>query len=200
MEEKQLIISVGREYGSAGRFIAEKIAEHYGLPLYDRNILQEIAEVKKLNIKNLEKYDEKPRMRLFSRRVKGYSNSPEENIAHLQFEYLRRKAADGESFVIVGRCGEEVLKEFDCLISIFILGDMQTKIERIAKINDITLNEAEKMILKNNKNRKLYHNHHCKGYWGDSRNYDISINSSKLGYTDTVLILTKYIDERIKNR
>lgn len=191
--EGQLIISVGREFGSGGHMIAQMLADRFSLPLYDRSLLYEIAEVKNLNIKTLEKYDEKPKMKLFSKNVKGYSNSPEENIAQMQFDYLRKKAGNGESFVIVGRCAEEVLKDFDCLVTVFILGDADKKIERIAKINNITKAEAETMIQFQNRKRKQYHNHYSKNKWGDSRNYEISVNSSKIGFEKTADIVEEYI-------
>lgn len=198
MNSKQIIISVGREFGSEGHVIAEILAERFCLPLYDSNLLQEIAEKKNLNVKNLEKYDEVPKNRLFSRNVQGFSNSPEENIAKIQFDYLRKKAESGESFVIVGRCSEEILKNYACMTSIFILGDMEAKIDHIVKKNNISRAEAEKLIVSNNRKRKLYHNHYCQGKWGDSRNYELSINSSKLGLDTTADIIEKYIREKMK--
>lgn len=101
---KQLIISVGREFGSGGHVIAEELARRFGLVLYDNNLLEQIAEEKEIPHDGLKKYDEKPKSRLFSRTVRGYSNSVQENLANMQFDYLKKKAADGESFVVVGRC------------------------------------------------------------------------------------------------
>lgn len=195
---QQLILSVGREFGSGGHEIAEKLAAIYQLPLYDRMLLKKIAEERNVNSKDLEKYDEVPKRRVIYRKVKGYDSSPEYNVANLQFEYLKKKAAGGESFVVVGRCAETILKEYDGLISIFVLGDMDKKIERIGRIHHLTNEEAEGFILSCNKKRKLYHNYYCKIKWGDSRNYDISINSSKLGIEETVRILSEYINARIK--
>lgn len=196
--EKQLIISVGREFGSGGHLIAEKLAEKFNLPLYDYNLLKEIAKEKDIEASRLEQYDEIPKNRLFSRSVRGYNNSPQENIANMQFEFIQKKAKEGKSFVIVGRCSEAILKEYPGLVSIFILADMKCKIERISNLHNLTNTEAEVMINRQNKKRKEYHNYYCTGKWGDSRNYDISINSSKLGIDLTVDILERYIKERIK--
>lgn len=193
MENKQLIISLGREFGSCGHIIAEELAKRFNVELYDSNILKSIAELKNLDVKELEKYDEIPKNKLFSRNVNGFSNSPEENIARIQFDYIKKKAESGESFVIVGRCAEEILKEYDCLTTIFILGDMDKKIEHISELYHLSSKEAEQMIIKNNKKRKLYHNHYCKGKWGDSRNYELSINSSRIGIEATTEIIEKYI-------
>lgn len=196
MEQKQMIISIGREFGSAGHEIAEKLAERFSLPLYDYNLLREIAGEKKVNVANLEPYDEVPKKGFGSRTVRGYSNSPQENIAYMQFDFLKKKAKEGQSFVVVGRCAEEALKEYKGLITIFILGDMDTKIERIAKLHNLSERQAKEMIIQQDKKRKAYHNYFCEGKWGDSRNYEFSINSSKLGLEATVEVLEDYIKRR----
>ena len=108
--KKQLIISVGREFGSGGHVIAETLAKRFDLPLYDSNILESIAQERNVDAKTLHRYDEVPRNILFSRRVREYSTSAEENIAQMQFEYLKKKADEGESFVVVGRCSDKTCR------------------------------------------------------------------------------------------
>ena len=192
--EKQLIISVGREFGSGGHEIAQKLAEHYGIDLLDHNLLDEIATERGLDVKNLRHLDEKHKNVFFSRTVKGFSSSPEENVSLLQFDYLQKKAKAGDSFVVVGRCSENVLKKFDCMISIFVLGDKQKKLERIMELYHLEENVAQKFIMEKDMKRKRYHNSYCEGKWGDSRNYDISVNSSRLGVEETVAVLVDFID------
>ena len=194
--EKQLIISIGREFGSGGHEIAEKLAERFSLKLYDKNLLQHIAEERGVEAKHFEKYDEVPRNLLFSRTVKGLSNSMEENIANMQFDYLKKKAESGESFIVVGRCSETILKTYPGFVSIFVLGDKEHKIERVMRLYNMSAEEAELFIYRQDRKRKDYHNYYCKGKWGDSRNYDISVNSSKLGEDVTVDILVDYIIKR----
>ena len=196
MGEKQMIISVGREFGSGGHVIAEKLAKEFGLPLYDHNLLREIAGEKDFDAQLLKKYDEVPKNRLISRTVNGYSNSPSENIAKMQFDFLKGKAEAGESFVVVGRCSEKVLKGYPGLITIFILGDMEAKIQRIMEVDDLSRDEAKELIRKKDKKRKTYHNYYSEGKWGDSRNYDLSINSSRLGIDETVEAVIDYIKRR----
>lgn len=198
MEKKQVIIAIGREYGSGGHAIAEKLAERFELPFYDHNLLDEIANEKNIDVNNLQKYDEVPRNRLFSRTVKGYSNSPEEVIANMQFDFLRQKAEAGDSFVVVGRCAETILKDYKGLISIFILGDMDKKKARVAEIYNMSDTAAESKIMRHDKKRKSYHNYYCEGKWGDSRNYDLTINSSKMGIEKTMIILEEYVKGRIE--
>jgi len=199
MGEKQVIITIGREFGSAGHEIAEELAKRFDLRLYDYHLLREIAEEKNVAHHTLEPYDEVPKKGFGSRTVKGHSNSPQENIAYMQFNHLKKRAGEGRSFIVVGRCAEEALKEYDCLISIFVLGDMDKKIERIKKLYDIADDKkAKELIRDQDKKRKNYHNFFCEGKWGDSRNYDFSINSSKLGVPETIDMIEEYIKKRIE--
>lgn len=195
---EQLIISVSREYGSGGHAIAEQLAKRFDLPFYDRNLLEEIAKEKGLDVKNIKKYDETSKKPLLSRTVRGYSSSPEENIAKMQFDHLKDMAKEGKSFVIVGRCSETILKENPALVSVFILGDMDKRIERIMEVRGMSEAEAEDAVRRHDKSRKAYHNHYSERKWGDSRNYDITINSSKLGIERTAEVLADYIEERRK--
>lgn len=194
--KEQLIISVGREFGSGGHEIAQKLADHYHLPLYDHNLLDEMAEKHGMDKELLKELDEKKRNKFLSRTVRGMSNSPEHNVAQLQFDFIKQKAEEGKSFVIVGRCSETVLHEHPAMISFFILGDMDVKIKRIMKLHQMSKSQAEALILEKDRKRKKYHNSHCEGKWGDSRNYELSINSSKLGIDESVKIITQYIDAR----
>lgn len=198
MEEKQIIISIGREFGSGGHEIAEKLSKRLNLDLYDYNLLREVADTNNTSVDELAPYDEVPQKGLFSRTVRGYSNSPEKNIAYLQFEFLKNKAKEGKSFVVVGRCSEEALKEFPCLVTFFILADMDKKIERIERLYNVDKAKAQEIIRKQDKKRKAYHNYFCEGKWGDSRNYELSINSSKLGVEGTLDALSRYVNARME--
>lgn len=193
--DKQVIIAISREYGSAGHEIAEKIARDLGLKLYDRNMLDDISKDKDIHVEYLEKYDEKPKRLFSSRRVGAYSNSIEEIIAEMQFDYLREKADTGESFVIVGRCAETVLKDRKGLISVFVLGDYEVKLNRIMSKYHLVEADAAAKIKRHDKHRKQYHNHYSNGKWGDSRLYDLCINSSRLGTDKTAIIIKDYIKE-----
>ena len=119
---EQVIIALGREFGSGGHEIARILAQRFSLPLLEENMLRHIAEERGLDPDKLQRYDEDPKNRLMYRTVNGFSNAPGDVIAQMQFQYLRDRAAAGDSFVVVGRCAEEILKEYPGLISIFVLG------------------------------------------------------------------------------
>ena len=193
----QTIISVSREFGSGGHIIAEQIAKDHGLKFYDRHLLDDIAAENNMNAAVLEKYDEKPRNAFLSRRVSGFSNSMEEILAEMQFDYIRKKADSGESFVIVGRCAESVFSGHKGEIYIFVVGDDEAKIKRVEKVYGLNTSEAILKMKRHDKKRRQYHNRHSSFRWGDSRNYDLCINSSKLGLDQTADALEDYIRARI---
>lgn len=193
---KQLIISVGREFGSGGHNVAAKLAEHFGLPLLDSNILAEIAKQNNTSEEYLRRYDESARNLLFSRSINGFSNSPEEIIAQMQFDYIKQKADSGDSFVVIGRCADYILRENPGLVRIFILGDVEEKIKHIAEREGISEEKAKTRMEQADKRRKYFHNTHSENKWGDSRSYDITVNSSKLGLEGTAELLIKYIELR----
>ncbi|MEA4932926.1 MAG: cytidylate kinase-like family protein, partial [Lawsonibacter sp.] len=158
-----LILAVSREFGSGGHEIARTLAEDFRLPLYEENILTKIAEARGVDPGRLAQYDELPKNRLMYRTVKGFSNAPEAVIAQMQFEYLKERAAMGESFVVLGRCAEEVLKGSPGLITMFVLADLPFKTERTMLRGPISEKEAVALIAYKDRKRKTYHNQFCKG-------------------------------------
>lgn len=193
---KQLIITVGREFGSGGHIIAAKLAAHFGIQLLDSNILAEVAKKSNAREEYLKKYDESARNLFFSRTVNGFSNSPEEIIAQMQFDYIKQKSDAGESFVVIGRCADYILRENPALVRVFVLGDTEAKIKRTAEREGISEEKAKIRMEQADKRRKYFHNTHSENKWGDSRSYDITVNSSKLGLDSTAELLIKYIELR----
>ncbi len=196
--EKQLIIAVSREYGTGGHRVAKALADRFGIHFYDRRMLEEIAAQKNMSVDTLHKYDERPRNMLISRTVRGMSNSPEEVIANFQFDYIKEKAESGESFVILGRCAEYVLKDHPGLITVFILGDKEDKLKYIEERRGVSPQEAISMMTRHDKKRKAYHNYHCPNKWGDARGYDVTLNASRLGIEKTAEFLENYVRLRME--
>ena len=141
----------------------------------------------------IRKMDEKPVNFFASRRIGKYSNSLEVNVAEKTFAMLREKAAAGESFVIIGRCGEQVLKENPNMISIFICGDPQFKLTRVMDKLELDAEDAIEEIKSVDRSRKNYHNYYCDTKWGDARGYDMTVKSDVLGCEETAKLLVGYI-------
>lgn len=197
---KQIIISVGREFGSGGHEIAECLAKHYNIPLYDKEIFDHVEEKGSISAEVAKYFDEKPVNPIFYPVAMDGSYLPlEQTVANHIFDFIRAKGdKEKESFVIVGRCAEYVLRDNPNLISIFILGDKEVKKQRVMEKYELDEKAAYNKMKKADKMRKTYHNFYADGKWGDSRNYDICINSSALGIDNTLDTLIAYIDAAMK--
>ena len=195
---EQLIISISREYGSGGQAIASALAEEFGLPLFDKAMLDRRDREQGFDAAALERYDEEPRNFFTSRRVRGLSNSPEENVARMQFAVLREQAEAGKSFVVLGRCGEEVLRDVPGLISIFVQADIGFRKERVLKEYQIPEDQVLEKMADMDRRRRYYHNQYCRGKWGEIQNYDLCINTAALGMEGTIEFLKEYVRCRRK--
>ena len=192
---KQIIIAIGREFGSGGHLVAKKLAEHYNIPLYSKELLDEVAKDGRYSKEVLERFDEKPMNFAFIPVPAGGTTiSLEQDIAIRQFNFIRKKAnEEKESFVIVGRCAEEILSDNPNMISAFILGDKDTKTKRVMEREGVDEKTALNMM---KKMRKVYHNFYCESKWGDSRTYDICIKIGKVDVDTATDMIIKYIDSR----
>ena len=197
--DKQFIVAIGREFGSGGHEIGKQLAAKLGVNFYDRNLLDHMWDGLDIDADEFEKYDEKSKTPFLTRRVRGHSSSIEDNLAHLQFEVIKEKASSGESFVIVGRCAEAVLRNHPGLISVFIMADEPFKLKRIEEKFDLSPRKAENKMIRHDYNRKKYHNTYSQYKWGDSRGYDICMNSARLDIEGTVESLYRYVQDRRAN-
>ncbi len=196
--EKQMIISVGREYGSRGHIVAKRIAEKLNITLYDKNILKEIAQKNHADYSELEKFDEKPRNKLFSRRIGEFSSSMENEMANIQFEYLRAKAAKGESFVVVGRCADMALAGEKGLVTIFICADMEKRVARLMEDDKLSENEAKMTILRKDKKRKDYHDEYAEYEWGTADAYDLCLNIGDMDIEEAADFIISFANFKLK--
>ena len=108
--KKQIIVAIGREHGSGGHYIAQMISRALGVRLYDKKSIEAEVVDQGYSPEIISQMDERPVNFFTSRRIGKYSNSLEVNVAERTFQMLQAKAAQGESFVVLGRCGEQVLK------------------------------------------------------------------------------------------
>ena len=197
---KQIIISIGREFGSGGHEIAECLAKHYNIPLYDKEIFEHIEEKGSISADVARYFDEKPVNPVFYPVMLDGNNLPlEQTVANHIFDFIRTKGdKEKESFVMVGRCAEYVLRDNPNVISIFVLGDKEVKCKRVMEKYKLDEKGAYNRMKKEEKMRKTYHNFYADGMWGDSRSYDLCVNSSTLGIEKTVKALITYIDSAME--
>lgn len=164
--------------------------------MLDKNLIQRVAEDKGYSEEAIRQFDEKGTSILFSRSINGYTSSASENIAQAQFEVLRNDAKEGKSFIVVGRCAEDILADQPALISIFVRSDIESKKARIMEKYELPADKALSLMKKMDRERKFYHNYYCHHKWGDSRGYDLTINSAMLGLDGTVDLIEQIVKAR----
>ena len=199
------IITIGRQFGSAGREIGQKVAAQFGIQCLDKELLSRAAKESGLCEEMLENHDERPTNSFLYNLVMdtysfGYNSSSfvDMPISHkvflAQFDAIKKIADEGPC-VIVGRCADYALADYKNHISLFIYGDMEHKVKRIMERYDLSEAKAREMILKKDKQRQSYYNYYSSKKWGRADSYDLCINSSVLGLDGTANLIVEYVKE-----
>ena len=206
---KNTIICIGRQYGSGGREIAEKLAQKLGVVCYDKLLLKKAAEDIGLPIETVEGADEKPIE--IGAMISGNVFADTASIStafysERQVVYEAQKMAINDvakkgNCVIVGRCASSILKNADVnLISVFVYAEKEDKVNRIARRNNIDKDEAKKKMQKIDKMRRKYFDFYSDTPWGEPESYDLMISSSKYGIDGTVKIIESALNDSIKEK
>ena len=178
------IVTIGREFGSGGRVIGEKLAAKLGISFYDKELIEKIAEETGFSQKFIEEYGEHaPGTNVFSYSFLGRDAngiSMQDKI-WMQQRKLILDLAEKEPCVIVGRCADYILRDRTDCLNVFIHADKDVRIAEVCKRMDISVNKAKDMIQKQDKQRASYYNYYSNKKWGDSRNYHLTLDSSVLG-------------------
>lgn len=191
------IITIGRQYGSGGRFIAKKLAEQLNIKFYDNELLASAASESGLSNHVIESYDEK-KDGFFSGVVPSTFSvdlSLGQKVFLAQFEAIK-KVADTESAVIVGRCADYVLQDRTNVVNIFITAPLKERVERAVKYYNIDTKKAENTIIKMDKKRASYYNFYSDRKWGKADTYDLCISSS-VGIDESVEIIKEFVKKKL---
>lgn len=191
-----LVITIGRQCGSGGKRIGETVAERLGIKCYDKELLTLAAKHSGLCEELFETHDEKPTSSFLYSLVMdtysmGYSNSAymdmplNHKIFLAQFDAIK-KLADEESCVIVGRCADYALAEYPNVSSVFITAKDEDRINYLMELYKVDAAKAKDIMVKTDKKRASYYNYYSSKKWGDSRSYDLCINSSAVGIEGAV--------------
>ena len=197
---KKCIITIGRQFGSGGRYVGRLLSEKLSIPFYDKELLAEAAKHSGICEEILEDHDEKPTRSLLFSLVTGmqhhvgsgsfYMDMPlNHRIFLAQFDAIRKLAEEG-SCVIVGRCGDYVLRDDPDAVSIFVKADMPSKIARAVKYYGV------ERIRKADKQRASYYNYYATATWGDVDNYDLVVDTGVLGVEGAVELIAKFLELR----
>ncbi|MCI5585338.1 MAG: cytidylate kinase-like family protein [Lachnospiraceae bacterium] len=199
------IITIGRQFGSGGHEIGEKVAQHFGIKCYDKELLSRAAKESGFCQEMIECHDERPTNSFLYNLVMdtysfGYNTSSfmDMPISHkvflAQFDTIK-KMADESFCVIVGRCADYALSDYKNCLNLFIYGDEESKIKRIMKKYDLTEQKARDMMVKKDKQRQSYYNYYSSKKWGRADSYDLCLNSSKFGVEGTVKLIIQAVED-----
>ena len=188
---KKIIITIARQYGSAGREIGERIGEILGIPVYDKQIITDAATKGNLNAEVIKNADETAANSLLYTLAMGsnvlgatmhfgYKMPLNDKLFILQSEVIKEYAEAG-SCVVIGRCADYVLREESARLSVFIYGDIADRKKRIAERHDMSEDDALDLINKTDRRRASYYNFYTGGKWGRYDNYHLALCSSALG-------------------
>ena len=200
------IITIGRQYGSAGRYIGQEIAKYFGIKYYDKELLEHAADHSGICKELFENHDEKPTNSFlyslvmdtysFGYSSAGFTDMPLNHKVFLaQFDAIKHLAEEGPC-VMVGRCADYALAENKDCFSVFVHADMEHRIARITKLYNKSEKQARDMINKTDKSRASYYNYYTSKKWGDLKSYDLCIDSSMFGIDGTVELIKNAVSLR----
>lgn len=183
----KVIITIGRQYGSGGRFIGKKVAEILNIPFYDKELIALTSREGGINEKIIEELDETASNRFFYALPTGnympstvgtsFDLTMNDRLFLMQSKAIKQ-IADKGSAVIVGRCADYVLRDNPDVINVYIHAELEKRIDRVIKYYGINPNIAKKTVTKTDDNRMKYYNYYTNRKWGIADNYTLCIDSS----------------------
>ena len=203
MNSTNSIITIGREYGSGGRQIGQEIASYFGIKCYDKELLEHAANDSGICKDRCENHDEKPTNSFlyslvmdtysFGYSSAGFNDMPMNHKIFLaQFDAIKKLAGEGPC-VMVGRCADYALADWDNMFSVFVHADFDWRINRLSAKHHKTPKEVKDMITKTDKSRASYYNYYTNKKWGAAKSYNLCIDSSKLGIDHSVETIVEAI-------
>lgn len=202
------VITIARGYGSGGRTIGKMLSEQLGIPYYDRDLLRLASDDSGINEQLFAKADEKIKksllFRIASNVYKGEVIAPDsdefvsnDNLFNYQAKIIK-ELAETESCIIIGRCADFVLKDYDNVVKLFVHAPLEDCIHNVMDLTNKTDKESEKSIESIDKHRSEYYKYYTGREWDDAKNYDLCLNSGHLGFQKCVDIVKSYLDIRFQ--
>ena len=201
MQEKKVIISLGRQFGSGGQQTGKRLAELLGIAYYDRELINEVAVKSGLDPEYVARHDEKApgffdyalAGRLGSSNLFGSSQS------FVELSKTLKQIAQEKSCLIVGRTADYILRDEPNLIKIFVHAPYKYRVRFLCKERGITPDEADSLITKHDRERARFYDFFTDKTWGQADSYDLSIDVSRLGGEEqTAQFLAEYVRQRME--
>ncbi len=196
MDGQNTIINIGRQFGSGGKLVAQKISGSLGIPVYDNELISKAADESGFSKELFERSDERRSIFNISSffgvgRFSSAQNYVGDNeLFKIQSEVIRNIAAKGPA-IFVGRCSNYILRDLKCL-DVFITAPIEDRVRRVAERMGIGEDEARDRIGRQDRTRETYYNFFSFGNWGASSDYDLCIDSSLLGIDGTAGFIIEF--------
>ncbi|MCI6715489.1 MAG: cytidylate kinase-like family protein, partial [Lachnospiraceae bacterium] len=193
------VITIARGFGSGGKAIGTKLAEELGIPCYERQLIDMASEYSGINKQLFAEVDEKLRgnyvMKHLMKIPYTYVVEPSDkeftsdvNLFNIQSEIIR-ELAKTESFVVIGKCADYILKDQPNVISVYVEAPEKDCIETVMDRMQVSESRAKELVHKTDKYRSDYYKYYTRGKnWKDPVNYDLTLNSSKVGWDNCVAL------------
>lgn len=207
MKDK-IIITIGRQFGSGGRQIGQKLAKELGIAYYDKELINLASKESGICGEFFEKADEKTSGSLLKALAMGFSMNnaifqtndylSNESLFQIQSDVIRKIAAE-KSCVLIGRCADYILREDKDCINVFISASDEDRLKRVIEDNHVSEEDAEEMIVQTDKSRASYYNYYTDKIWGSAESYDLCINSSVFGIDETTSFIKTFVTQMLIN-
>lgn len=201
--KNNLIITIGRQYGSGGHQIAKELSKLLGIKMYDKELIDLASKTSGISEELLKSCDEKATNSfLYSLSLGAYSmehtfsGTPTMPLIDRVFAAQANvitEIAERESCIFVGRCADSILRDYDNVISVFIQTDIERRIDRVCEYENISRDKAADIIRKADKKRASYYNYFSDRRWGNATTYDLCIDS-RIGFENVAMII-KFFSE-----
>lgn len=189
------VITIGREYGSGGRIVAQRIAEALSIPFYDRAVIDMAAKETGLSKEFIRQAEQKKTSSLLYSLYMSAQSLPVSDHVFIAESDIIRKVADEGPCVIVGRCGDYILHNRNDVLNVFIHAPLDERIFRAKESYNVTTPDLRAHVLKQDKSRAAYYEHFTDGTWGKAQNYHLSVNST-IGLDTTVALILDLVKKR----
>ena len=202
--KKKYVITITRSYGSGGLQIGKMLSEALGIPYYNEDIISKASEDSGIKTELFVKHDETVDNSFFKRMSsQGYKGdllppsdpkfTSEENLFNYQSNAIKEFAKE-ESCIIIGRCADYILKDYENVIRLFVHASEDTCISNVKLVHGFSHEEAKKRVEEINKKRKDYYEYYTKQKWNNAQNYDLCLNTESLSFETCVKIVRGYLD------
>ncbi len=195
------IITIGRQFGSGGRYVAQELAKRLGIAFYDSELIDEVSKESGLCADYIKDNEEKKDSIFAYVGLTEGSNflTASQRVSIAQFQAIKKIAEKGESCIFVGRCADYVLKDYKNLASVFITAPVEDRIARAVKYYNIPEDKADNIIKKMDKKRAGYYNYFTDRKWSHAYCYDLCINSS-IGIAESVDVIFEFVKVKFKGQ